>query len=144
MIRILLVEDNRQICENILQYLSNEFEVDTANNGTIALEKLRLYEYDLAVLDLMLPEVNGMSILSDIRSSGHNIGVIFLTAKEELGEKLRAFEIGANDYLTKPFFLEELKARIYLILRNMGKISLKMIDTPKTSQCIRCRKGSLF
>ncbi len=123
MIKILLVEDNKAISENIQQYLKTEFEVNAAFGGSEAIDDLRAFEYDIVILDLMLPEVDGMTILSYIKSNIINTGVIILTAKEELGDKLRAFDIGANDYLTKPFFMEELKARIYVILKNMGKIS---------------------
>ena len=125
MIKILVVEDNIQISENVKQYLKTEFEVKTAYRGDEAVDMLNLHEFDLVVLDLMIPEIDGMSVLSYIKSQRFHTGVIILTAKEELDEKLRAFEIGANDYLTKPFFMEELKARIYLTLRNMGKLSMQ-------------------
>ncbi len=127
MIKVLLVEDNKQISSNIQVYLKDVFNLDAVYSGSEAIDYLRAYEYDMVILDLMLPEVDGMTILSFIKSNVINTGVIILTAKEELGEKLRAFDIGANDYLTKPFFMEELKARIYLILRNMGKVSSQNI-----------------
>lgn len=123
MIKVLLVEDNRAISENIQEYLKTEFEVSAVFSGSEAIDDLRAFEYDIVILDLMLPEVDGMTILSYIKSNITNTGVIILTAKEELGDKLKAFDKGANDYLTKPFFMEELKARIYVILKNMGKIS---------------------
>lgn len=123
MIEALLVEDNRQISENISEYLKNEFHVTPVYNGSEALDTLETGEYDIVILDLMLPGVDGMTILSHIKKKDTNTGVIILTAKEELGEKLRAFGIGANDYLTKPFFMEELKARMYAILRTLGKIT---------------------
>ena len=83
---------------------------------------LEIYTYDVVILDLMLPEVGGMTVLKHISDKCLNTGVIILTAKEELGDKLKAFNLGANDYLTKPFFMEELKARIHAILKSMGKV----------------------
>jgi two-component system response regulator CiaR len=117
------VEDNKQISGNIQEYLQDEFQVQAVYNGANAVDLIRASEYDIVILDLMLPEVDGMTVLSFIKTSYINTGVIILTAIEELDEKMKAFNIGANDYLTKPFFLEELKARMYEILRSLGKIS---------------------
>lgn len=122
MLKVLLVEDNIKISQNIRQYLDAEFDIQPVYNGGDAIAYLDAYNYDMVILDLMLPEIDGMSILSYIAKNNLNTGVIILTAKEELGEKLKAFELGANDYLTKPFFMEELKARMNEILRRMGKI----------------------
>lgn len=91
-------------------------------NGVEAIYQLDILNYDIVILDLMLPEVSGMEVLKHISDKQLNLGVIVLTAKEELGDKLKAFNLGANDYLTKPFYMEELKARIFSILRSMGKI----------------------
>jgi len=123
MIRLLIVEDNVKLSGNIVEYLSQEFEIIQAFNGEDAIDYLDSEECDLVVLDLMLPKVNGMTVLKHITKKTLNTGVIILTAKEELDDKLKAFKIGANDYLTKPFFMEELKARIYIILRSMGKVT---------------------
>lgn len=122
MIKILLVEDNREISENIFQYFNGEMEVQAVYRGDDAIGYLKTCYYDIVILDLMLPEVDGMTILNYISKKALNTGVIVLTAKEELGDKLKAFNLGANDYLTKPFYLEELKARINAILKSMGKI----------------------
>lgn len=122
MIKILVVEDNKEISDNIVQYLKGDMEVQAVYGGDDAVGYLKTSHYDVVILDLMLPEVDGMSILNYISKKAMNTGVIVLTAKEELGDKLKAFHLGANDYLTKPFFLEELKARINAILKSMGKI----------------------
>lgn len=122
MINILLVEDNKMISENIIEYFEDETKITPVYDGEDAIKHLNMYTYDIVILDLMLPEVDGMSILNYISKKNFNTGVIILTAKEELEEKLKAFEIGAHDYLTKPFFMEELKARINVILKTMGKI----------------------
>ncbi len=122
MIKILLVEDNMEISKNIEEYFKDEFEIKAVYDGADALDNLELYSYDVVILDLMLPEVGGMTVLKYISDKCLNTGVIILTAKEELGDKLKAFNLGANDYLTKPFFMEELKARINAILKSMGKV----------------------
>jgi DNA-binding response OmpR family regulator len=127
MIKILVVEDNKEISDNIVQYLKVDMEVQAVYSGGDAIDYLKTSYYDLVVLDLMLPEVDGMTILSYISKRALHTGVIILTAKEELGDKLKAFNLGANDYLTKPFFLEELKARINVILKSMGKIKTENI-----------------
>ena len=122
MVRILLVEDNTKISDNIVEYLKDEMDIEAVYNGEDAIENLETVSYDIVILDLMLPEIDGMSVLNYISNKELNTGVIVLTAKEELGDKLKAFNLGANDYLTKPFFLEELKARVNAILKSMGKI----------------------
>lgn len=122
MVKILVVEDNIEISKNIEEYFKKEFEITAVYNGADALDKLQIYNYDVVILDLMLPEVGGMTVLKYISDKCLNTGVIILTAKEELGDKLKAFNLGANDYLTKPFFMEELKARITAILKSMGKV----------------------
>lgn len=122
MISILLVEDNKKISENVIKYFENEADITPVYDGDEAIRYLNMYTYDIVILDLMLPEIDGMSILNYISKKNFNTGVIILTAKEELEDKLKAFEIGAHDYLTKPFFMEELKARINVILKSMGKI----------------------
>lgn len=122
MVKILVVEDNIEISKNIEEYFQKEFEITAVYNGADALDNLKIYNYDVVILDLMLPEVGGMTVLKYISDKCLNTGVIILTAKEELGDKLKAFNLGANDYLTKPFFMEELKARITAILKSMGKV----------------------
>ncbi|SFA83066.1 response regulator transcription factor [Clostridium frigidicarnis] len=122
MIKILLVEDNIEISKNIVAYFKNDSYIEAVYDGGDAIEYLNAYDYDVVILDLMLPEVDGMSVLNYISKKALNTGVIVLTAKEELGDKLKAFNLGANDYLTKPFFMEELKVRINAILKSMGKI----------------------
>lgn len=122
MFKILLVEDNKKLSNSICDYLSAEFEVTAVYDGEDAIAYYDYDEYDLVVLDLMLPNVDGISVLRHIKSRNKNVGVIILTAKEGLDDKLTAFEIGTNDYLTKPFYMEELKARLYAVLRSIGKL----------------------
>ncbi len=122
MIKVLLVEDNKEINENVRLYLEDEFEVQPVFSGEDAILYLDAYTYDLVILDLMLPGIDGMSVLGHIKKKAINVGILMLTAKEDLGDKLRAFNLGAQDYLTKPFFMEELKARMKIILKSMGKM----------------------
>ena len=88
-------------------------------------EKKEKNIYDLVVLDLMLPGMDGIQILEGIRKANEYILVLILTAKESVDDKVKAFMIGANDYLTKPFYMEELVARIYAMLRTKGKLDNK-------------------
>lgn len=125
MIKVLLVEDHVKISENVRLYLKDEFEVQPVFSGEDAILYLEAYTYDLVILDLMLPGIDGMSVLSYIEKKKLGVGVLMLTAKEDLGDKLKAFELGAQDYLTKPFFMEELKARMYVILKRLGKMAEK-------------------
>ena len=117
MVKILVVEDNIEISKNIEEYFKKEFEITAVYNGADALDNLQIYNYDVVILDLMLPEVGGMTVLKYISDKCLNTGVIILTAKEELGDKLKAFNLGANDYLTKPFGLSELSARVDSLIR---------------------------
>ena len=122
MIKVLLVEDNEKITENILEYFKNDMDIKNVYNGREAIDYLELYDFDIIILDLMLPEIDGMGVLNHMSRKGIDTAIIVLTAKEELGDKLKAFNLGANDYLTKPFYMEELKARIIAILKSLGKI----------------------
>lgn len=127
MIKVLLVEDNAKISENISLYLKDSFEIQAVFSGEDAILFLNAYSFDLVILDLMLPGISGMEVLRYIEKEKLHIGVLMLTAKEDLGDKLEAFNLGAQDYLTKPFFMEELKARMQIILKSMGKVANKNI-----------------
>ncbi len=120
--KILIVEDNRKLLETIEKELGKHFEVECCEDGEEALYLIKQDIYDLVVLDLMLPNLSGIDILKNIRKNHNDTPVIILTAKESLDEKVEAFTIGANDYLTKPFYMEELVARIYAMLRSTGKL----------------------
>lgn len=123
MIRVLLVEDNVKISHNVVSYLESDFEVTPVYTAEDAKLYLGAESYDLIILDLMLPGEDGLSVLSYVDKKKIPVGVIVLTAKEDLGDKLKAFNLGAHDYVTKPFFMEELKARMNVVLKSLGKIS---------------------
>lgn len=120
--KVLIVEDNKALLDSIVNELSNHFETEKSDDGEEALYLVNQNIYDLVVLDLMLPNLNGMEILKKMRANNVDTPVLILTAKESLDDKVEAFTIGANDYLTKPFYMEELVARVYAILRTNGKI----------------------
>ena len=120
--KILVVEDNKKLLQTIEKELARHFEVECCEDGEEALYLIKQGIYDLVVLDLMLPSLNGLEVLKNIRKDYIDTPVLILTAKESLDEKMEAFSVGANDYLTKPFYMEELVARIYAILRTTGKL----------------------
>lgn len=123
--KILVVEDNLSLLKSIKKELENHFQVEGISNGEEAYFLIKQNIYDLVVLDLMLPGMDGMQILDSIRKENKDVLVLILTAKESLDDKVNAFMLGANDYLTKPFYMEELVARIYAMLRTKGKIDNK-------------------
>lgn len=123
--KILIVEDNKKLLQTIEKELQKHFQVECCEDGEEALYLIKQDIYDLVVLDLMLPGLGGIDILKDVRNSHIDTPVLILTAKESLDEKVEAFSIGANDYLTKPFYMEELVARIYAMLRTTGKLQTK-------------------
>lgn len=120
--KILVVEDNKKLLQTIEKEIIKHFEIKCCEDGEEALYLIKQGIYDLVVLDLMLPSLNGLEVLKNIRKDHIDTPVLILTAKESLDEKMEAFSVGANDYLTKPFYMEELVARIYAILRTTGKL----------------------
>ncbi|MFP3916423.1 response regulator transcription factor [Lysinibacillus telephonicus] len=116
--RILIIEDEENIAR-VLQ-LELEFEgyaADVAHTGTAGLIKYREGDFDLVLLDLMLPEMNGLDVLKRIRATEQATPVILLTAKSEVEDKVKGLDLGANDYVTKPFEIDELLARIRSAIR---------------------------
>ena len=121
--RILVVDDERLLVKGIKFNLESEgYQVDGAYTGTQALELFNERRYDLVVLDLMLPEVDGLTVCRRIRETS-NVPVIMVTAKSESSDKLLGFEYGADDYVTKPFDILELKARVRAILKRTAQRS---------------------
>ena len=120
--KILVVEDNKKLLQTIEKEIIKHFEIKCCEDGEEALYLIKQGIYDLVVLDLMLPSLSGLEVLKNIRKDYIDTPVLILTAKESLDEKMEAFSVGANDYLTKPFYMEELISRIYAILRTTGKL----------------------
>lgn len=121
--RILVVEDERKLCELIQRALEAErFAVDMAYEGNTGWQLAEAYEYDLVILDLMLPGIDGTEILRRIRRKNENVPILILTAQDATEEKVRNFEAGTDDYLTKPFAFQELVMRVKALLRR-GPVS---------------------
>lgn len=117
--RLLLAEDEASLSKAIVTILrKNNYTVDAAFDGVEALEYLEANEYDGVILDVMMPRMDGISVLQQMRKSGNHTPVIILTAKAEVDDKVLGLDSGANDYLTKPFAAKELLARIRAMTRN--------------------------
>jgi DNA-binding response OmpR family regulator len=116
--RMLLVEDEKKLCDLIAHALKAErYAVDVAYDGQHGWEMADAYDYDIIILDLMLPKLNGTEILRRIRRKNQQVPILILTARDATEEKVRNFEAGADDYLTKPFAFAELLMRVKALLR---------------------------
>ena len=116
--RILLVEDEEKVSRFVVRGLAAEgFAVDAAADGDGGLELATTYNYDLIVLDLMLPGLSGTEVLRRIRRADHRVPILMLTARDAVADKVQHLEAGADDYLTKPFAFAELMARVKALLR---------------------------
>lgn len=116
--KILIIEDEIEIATSIKSYLkSNDIHCEIANDFITALDKITMYDYDCILLDLMLPDGDGFTILKELKSQNKTDGVIIISAKETLETKIEGFNLGADDYLTKPFHLSELLVRIQSLVR---------------------------
>ncbi|WP_445194603.1 three-component system response regulator CiaR [Streptococcus mutans] len=123
MIKLLLVEDDLSLSNSIFDFLDDFADVMQVFDGAEGLYEAESGVYDLILLDLMLPEKNGFQVLKELREKGITTPVLIMTAKEGLDDKGHGFELGADDYLTKPFYLEELKMRIQALLKRSGKFN---------------------
>lgn len=121
--KLLLVEDERELSEALFQILTNnKYSVDAVYDGEDGLDYALTGVYDVIVLDTMLPKLNGLSLLKQLRKSGISTPVIMLTAKSQIEDRVRGLDLGADDYLTKPFATEELLARLRSITRRKGNV----------------------
>lgn len=120
--RLLLAEDEKSLSKAIATILlKNNYSVDAVYDGEEALSYLDMGNYDAAILDIMMPKLDGISVLKRIRGQGNSIPVLILTAKSEIDDKVLGLDSGANDYLTKPFDAKELLARIRAMTRPQGE-----------------------
>jgi DNA-binding response OmpR family regulator len=116
--KVLIIEDEQELANSIAQYLSEEsYRCEFATTYQQALEKVEMFNYDCIVLDIMLPGGSGMKILEVLKHMNKQDGVIIISAKNSLDDKINGLKIGADDYLTKPFHLAELSARVFSIIR---------------------------
>lgn len=134
MMKLLFAEDERSLSRAITHILEkNCYSVDAVYDGQAALEYLENGDYDGIILDIMMPKVDGITVLRELRSKGNHVPVLMLTAKSEIDDRVLGLDTGANDYLTKPFDTKELLARIRAMTRgnravdatlNYGNITL--------------------
>src|SRR3954454_16311528 len=119
--RVLVVDDEANITDLVATALRYEgFAVEVAGNGTDALRSAEKFRPDLVVLDVMLPDRDGFAVVKRLRADGHHVPVVFLTARDSTEEKVKGLTVGGDDYVTKPFSLEELVARVRAVLRRTG------------------------
>lgn len=132
MSKILIVEDEAKIARFVqLELVHEGYEVVVARNGNMGLEAILDKDIDLAVLDVMLPGMSGFEICKEARNQGIDIPIIMLTAKDDVTDKVTGFDNGANDYMTKPFAIEELFARIKVHLTQHEKLVEKKKEDEK-------------
>lgn len=128
--KILVIEDEQQLLNSIRESLEKEkFVVETATDYHSAAEKVFVYDYDCILLDIMLPNGSGLDILNELKKEGKSENIIIISAKGSLDDKLTGLELGADDYLTKPFHLAELNARIKAVLRRKNLSGGNTIET---------------
>ena len=125
---ILIVEDDFRLAESISEiFKSNKYNCDVVHNGLDGFDYARSGIYDVIVLDIMLPKMNGFEVTKQLRNIRINTPIILLTARDEINDKVRGLDCGADDYLTKPFSTEELLARIRALSRRTGDVVLDEI-----------------
>ena len=126
--RILLVEDEKDLNHILTQKLTSEgYSVDPCFDGQAALDILSYTEYDVIILDIMLPKADGYAVLKALRGTGKTTPVLFLTAKDSIADRVKGLDSGANDYLVKPFSMEELTARIRALTRSVFGMSSNIL-----------------
>ena len=127
--RILVVDDEANISDLIATSLKFVgFDVRTAATGSEALTVAEAFKPHALILDVMLPDLDGFEVCRQIRNEGHRVGVLFLSAKDEMKDKVQGLTIGGDDYMTKPFSLEELVARLRALLRRIGATTIETDD----------------
>jgi DNA-binding response OmpR family regulator len=117
-LKILIVEDEKELSEGIATYLKGEdYVCETASDFTTALKKIDIYDYDCILLDITIPGGNGLDLLRELKANNKMDGVLIISAKNSLDDKVTGLTLGADDYLSKPFHLSELSARVAAIIR---------------------------
>lgn len=132
--RILLAEDERDLADALEAMLKhNNYSVDTVDNGQDALDYLMLDDYDGAILDVMMPKMDGVSVVQKLRESKKSTPVLLLTAKSEIEDKVYGLDSGADDYLTKPFVIKELLARVRSMTRRQTTFTSNVLEIGNVS-----------
>ena len=127
--RLLVVEDQRQMARNLSQALAEEsFAVDLAHDGVNALEMAETYDYDAIVLDVMLPRMDGLDVCRRLRSHGRSMLILMVSARDMVEDRVRGLDAGADDYLVKPFAIEELTARLRALARRRTRCEAPVLS----------------
>src|SRR6476659_8570485 len=136
--RILVVEDEKRIADFLCRGLEGAgYAVDSAGNGATALDHIHSADYDLVILDLMLPDMDGLQVLEKIRNRKVGPPVLILSARGAVDDRVRGLELGADDYLTKPFAFVELLARVRALLRRGQPTPERLQVADRVVDCIR-------
>ena len=126
--RLLLVEDDPKLARSIQQGLAeHSFAVDIVGTGEEALEHTRTTAYDLLILDIMLPRIDGFAVCEQLRSGGMDVPILMLSARGVVEDRVKGLELGADDYLAKPFSFSELTARVHALLRRQKPSALRLL-----------------
>ena len=124
-----MAEDERYLSSALCEILSKQkYEVDPVYDGKSALDYIRSGVYDLVILDIMMPKMDGIAVLRTIRREKNSIPVLMLTARDEIHDKVSGLNFGADDYMTKPFSTEELLARVRALTRRRGELMLDVLE----------------
>lgn len=127
--KILIIDDEKELAEDIVKYLSSQnYVCEVAETYNQAADKIAVYQYDCILLDLMLPGGSGLALLELLKRENKQDGVIIISAKNSIEDKVKGLQIGADDYLAKPFHHSELSARIYSIIRRKQFNSLNIVQ----------------
>ncbi len=148
--RILLVEDEAELASSIAKYLKNNEKIncEIAQNLDRAIEQCELYDFDCFLIDIGLPDGSGLDLIKIIKSKDNKAGIIIISARDSLDDRVAGLNIGADDYLVKPFHLSELNARIYSLIRRLkldGNSSLELneISIDPQSRDVKINNNSL-
>ena len=147
--KILVIEDEKELADNIASYLAGEnYLCEFANNYHKAIDKIDQYEYDCILLDLMLPGGDGLKILEELKKKAQQEGVIIISANNSLDDKIKGLQLGADDYLAKPFHLSELAARIHAVIRrksfgNTNQIKLNELTIDLLAKTVQVHNKEL-
>ena len=139
--RLLVAEDQEDMNRLISKRLAAEnYSVDSCFNGLEVLEYMECAEYDVLILDIMMPKMNGLSVLRKLRAQKNQVPVLLLTARDGIEDRVEGLDAGANDYLVKPFAMEELLARIRVLLRKPGDVPSNVCEVGDLVICLDTRK----
>ena len=147
--RLLLVEDSMRLRKSLSEGLSRSgFAVDSASDGMTGLAHALAIDYDVIVLDLMLPALDGLSVLRQLRDAGRSCPVLILSARDQVADRVHGLELGADDYLIKPFAFDELTARLQALVRRRYEqrnpvLQLGRIALNTALHCARCESVEL-